>query len=85
MTDPQGQPGPGHVTVAGNRQNAKRTLRVRMLQERHLSPGTVAAPLVVLTIYNRLGKYGFELAMTPQEALALADALRDAPWRPPDA
>jgi hypothetical protein len=68
---------PGTLTVAKNAWNARRFLRVR--------PHPGLAGLVQLTVYNSLGNHAYDLAMTPDEAGALAAALRDAPWRPPDA
>lgn len=77
MPDPARPDDPETVTVAGNRWNAKRTLRVR--------PHPEIDGFVLLTVYNRIGNHAYELSMTSAEAAALADALRAAPGRPPRA
>jgi hypothetical protein len=69
------------LPVARNRLNAKRTLRLRV----HGSRNPAQADLVELEIYNSIGRYGYGVAMTHDEAQTLVAALQAAVWGPPDA
>jgi hypothetical protein len=69
------------LTVHRNRLNAKRTLRLHVSSH----PNPAEPDLVSLHIDNRIGCYAFTVAMTRDEAQALAGALQDAAWGPPDA
>jgi hypothetical protein len=69
------------LPVRRNRLNAKRTLRLRVSSH----PNPAEPDLVDLTIYNSIGNYGYNVAMTRDETQALASALQAAAWGPPDA
>ena len=69
------------LPVARNRINARRTLRLRVTAHPH----SREPDLVDLTIYNSIGRYGYNVAMTRDEAQTLVDALQTATVGPPDA
>lgn len=68
------------LPVRRNRLNAKRTLRLRVSSH----PNPAEPDLVDLRIDNSIGRWGYQVAMTRDEAQALASALQAAAWGPPD-
>ena len=69
------------LPVRRNRLNARRTLRLHVSDH----PNPAEPDLVALHIDNSIGRYGYHVAMTRDEAQTLAAALQAAAWGPPDA